>query len=68
MSRAGWVRAEELTIRSSWGIVVSSVLRRPYPEAPVSSLFLFGSGRLSPISRRWTAVRPNATTCVSGRF
>ena len=67
MSRAGWVRAEELTIRSSWGIVVSSVLRRPYPEAPVSSLFLFGS-RLSPISRRWTAVRPNATTCVSGRF
>jgi LssY C-terminus len=42
MTRAGWVRADELTIRSSWGIVVSSVLRRPYPEAPVSSLFLFG--------------------------
>jgi hypothetical protein len=42
MTRAGWVRADELTIRSSWGIVLSSVLRRPYPEAPVSSLFLFG--------------------------
>jgi len=42
LSRAGWTRAEELTIRSSWGIVVSSLLRRPYPEAPVSSLFLFG--------------------------
>lgn len=28
--------------RSSWGIVLSSVLRRPYPEAPVSSLFLLG--------------------------
>lgn len=42
MLRAGWTRADELTIRSSWGIVVSSVLRRPYPEAPVSSLFLFG--------------------------
>ncbi len=42
MTRAGWVRAEELTIRSSWGIARSSVLRRPYPEAPVSSLFLFG--------------------------
>ncbi|MFL6003263.1 MAG: LssY C-terminal domain-containing protein [Nocardioides sp.] len=42
MTRAGWVRAEELTIRSSWRIVVSSVFRRPYPEAPVSSLFLFG--------------------------
>ena len=42
MLRAGWTRADELTIRSSWRIVVSSVLRRPYPEAPVSSLFLFG--------------------------
>ena len=42
MTRAGWVRADELTIRSSWGIVLSSVLRRPYPEAPVSSLFLLG--------------------------
>jgi hypothetical protein len=42
MTRAGWVRAEELTIRSAWKIVLSSVLRRPYPEAPVSSLFLFG--------------------------
>jgi hypothetical protein len=42
MARAGWVRAEELTIRSSWRIVLSSVLRRPYPAAPVSSLFLFG--------------------------
>jgi hypothetical protein len=28
MTRAGWVRAEELTIRSSWGIVLSSMLRR----------------------------------------
>ena len=42
MLRAGWTRADELTVRSSWRIVVSSVLRRPYPEAPVSSLFLFG--------------------------
>jgi LssY C-terminus len=42
MTGAGWVRADDLTIRSSWGIVLSSVLRRPYPEAPVSSLFLFG--------------------------
>src|SRR3954452_819754 len=42
MTGAGWVRADELTIHSSWGIVLSSVLRRPYPEAPVSSLFLFG--------------------------
>lgn len=42
MGRAGWTRADELTLRSSWRIVVSSLLRRPYPEAPVSSLYLFG--------------------------
>lgn len=42
MQRAGWTRADELTLRSSWGIVVSSVFRRPYPEAPVSPLFTFG--------------------------
>src|SRR6478672_9083372 len=42
MTRAGWVRADELTVRSSLAIVLSSVLRRPYPAAPVSSLFLFG--------------------------
>ena len=66
MTRAGWVRAEELTIRTSWGIVLSSVLRRPY-RGSGPSLFLFGSGRRSPISRRWTATPPNATTYVSGR-
>ena len=54
-------RADELTIRCSWRIVVSSVLRRPYPEAPVSSLSSSGSGRLSPTSRRSTATRRNAT-------
>jgi hypothetical protein len=42
LRRAGWTLADELTVRSSWRIVVSSVLRRPYPEAPVSSLFLLG--------------------------
>ncbi|MEV4422228.1 LssY C-terminal domain-containing protein [Patulibacter sp. NPDC049589] len=42
MRRAGWTRADEVTLRSSWGIVVSSALRRSYPAAPVSPLLLFG--------------------------
>lgn len=40
--RAGWTRADDVTLRSSWSIVVSSVLRRSYPAAPVSPLYLFG--------------------------
>jgi hypothetical protein len=42
MQRAGWTRAEEITLRSSWRMIVSAVLRRSYAEAPVSDLFLFG--------------------------
>ncbi|OKL49596.1 hypothetical protein BSR29_01160 [Boudabousia liubingyangii] len=42
MKKAGWVKADEITLRSSWGIVKSSVTGKSYPEAPVSSLFLFG--------------------------
>ena len=42
MIAAGWVRADPITLRSSWRIVVSSLLRRSYPAAPVSNLLLFG--------------------------
>ena len=42
MTACGWVLADDVTVRSSWGIVVSSVLRRSYPSAPVSPLTLFG--------------------------
>lgn len=42
MLRAGWVKADPITIRSSLGIVRSTLLRRPYPAAPVSNLYLFG--------------------------
>lgn len=42
MTAAGWVRADPITLRSSWRIVVSSLLRRSYPAAPVSNLLLFG--------------------------
>ncbi len=42
MTACGWVLAHDVTLRSSWGIIVSSVFRRSYPEAPVSPLRLFG--------------------------
>lgn len=42
MSKAGWTRADEITLRSSWRIITSTLLRRSYDEAPVSPLYLFG--------------------------
>ncbi len=41
-TRAGWVKADPLGLKSSWGMAVSFVLDRPYPTAPFSSLYLFG--------------------------
>ena len=43
MRRAGWTLADQVTLRSSWGIIVSTLTRRSYDEAPVSPLFLFGN-------------------------
>ena len=45
MRAAGWVRADAITPRSALRIVVSSLLRRSYPAAPVSTLMLFGRGQ-----------------------
>ncbi|RUQ22510.1 MULTISPECIES: LssY C-terminal domain-containing protein [Kocuria] len=42
MTRAGWTKAEPVTLKSSWRIIVSSVRKSSYPEAPVSPLLLFG--------------------------
>lgn len=39
---AGWVMADPITLKSSWRIAVGSVLKKSYPSAPVSPLFLFG--------------------------
>lgn len=41
MAEAGWTRADDITAESTWRIVLSTVLRRSYDEAPVSPLFLF---------------------------
>ncbi len=39
---AGWSVADTLSIRSSIKMITSFLLNRPYPEAPFSSLYLFG--------------------------
>ncbi|GAB3120190.1 hypothetical protein GCM10027056_06130 [Glaciibacter psychrotolerans] len=40
--RAGWTRADPVTLATSWKIVASTLTKRSYDEAPVSPLFLFG--------------------------
>jgi hypothetical protein len=42
MIEAGWTRADDVTLASSWRIITSTLTRRSYDEAPVSPLFLFG--------------------------
>lgn len=42
LRKAGWVRADPVTLRSSLGIVWATLTRRGYPGAPVSPLLLFG--------------------------
>lgn len=39
---AGWYPADPLTLKSCLEIAEASVLKRPYEDAPVSNLFLFG--------------------------
>jgi hypothetical protein len=41
MTRAGWTRADDLTVSTGWRIVRATILRRSYREAPVSPLLLF---------------------------
>jgi hypothetical protein len=43
MRAAGWNRADEVSLTSGWRIVMSTILRRSYSDAPVSPLYLFGS-------------------------
>jgi hypothetical protein len=42
MQRAGWTRADGMTLRSAGRMIVTSIFRRHYPAAPVSELYLFG--------------------------
>jgi hypothetical protein len=42
MKAAGWFPADPLGLRSDVKIAADTVLKRPYDDAPVSSLYLFG--------------------------
>lgn len=42
MQNAGWTRADDVTLVSSWKIILSTITRRSYAEAPVSPLKIFG--------------------------
>jgi hypothetical protein len=42
MLAAGWYPADPITLKSSLRIAESTIFRRPYIDAPVSNLFLFG--------------------------
>ena len=42
MVAARWYPADPLTLRSCLEIAEATVLKRPYDDAPVSSLYLFG--------------------------
>ena len=42
---AGWIEADPLGLRSSWGMVRAFVFNSPYPAAPFSTLYLFGRGQ-----------------------
>jgi hypothetical protein len=41
MRNGGWTKADDLDLRAGWRIVLSTVRRCSYPEAPVSPLHLF---------------------------
>lgn len=42
MTTAGWYKADKKTPRTTFRLMVSVLLRRPYPNAPFSTLYLFG--------------------------
>lgn len=42
MLATGWYPADPITLRSSLRIAQSTIFHRPYDDAPVSNLFLFG--------------------------
>lgn len=42
LKATGWMSADPLGVKSDLRIAADTVLERPYPEAPVSDLYLFG--------------------------
>lgn len=42
MTEAGWKLADDITLRSAWRMIATTLGRRSYANAPVSPAFLFG--------------------------
>lgn len=42
MERAGWLTADNRSVKTGVRLLVSIVLNRPYPRAPFTALYLFG--------------------------
>lgn len=42
LARAGWYAADPITLETSLKIAADVVLRKPYPHAPVSNLYIWG--------------------------
>ena len=42
LAAAGWYAADPITLKTSIRIAADCVLRKPYPHAPVSDLYLWG--------------------------
>lgn len=42
MHKAGWHEADPITLRSALRIILATLRRRSYPNAPVSDMFVFG--------------------------
>lgn len=42
MHKAGWYEADPITLKTSLRIILSTLKRKSYPNAPVSDLFVFG--------------------------
>ena len=63
---SGWDAADPITLKSSIGIARSVLRDRPYVDAPVSSLFVFGASKTLPSRSRSARTPAIATTSGSG--
>jgi hypothetical protein len=66
MRAAGWFPADPLGLASDLKIAADTVLKRPYDQAPVSGLYLFGRKEDLAFEKP-VAIPAGGTTCVSGK-
>ncbi len=54
---AGWYRADEIALITSIRITIDAILKRKYPSAPVSNLYLYGRHQDYAFERPGSSVR-----------